>query len=432
MSVEPAVVERTQVPPFPGAMAGVVDALLLSSPKQQPALSVLAALIGMAAGCAGAYRVPSGMRLNLYGIGIAATGAGKDAPRHAAVEIALCANAVLLGRPASGAGLEDELVSDRGMLVEIDEIAHLLAAASSSKAPAHMVDLSAMLLKMFSASRGVYRTRAKAKVNNATVSRQVENPTLNLLGFATPETLGAAVSAANITDGLLGRSLFAFGDANAPARRVGISFALPELVKHQGDAIRHAVDVSALSDGIAIKISDAAEACLATLTHDLDLQARRHESVHAQALTIRAAEKIERIAGVLSVWEKPSEPTIDIRHIEWAASFVESSDSAALQFVETHMHHGKVQANASFVIDVISRILSGQLKPDRGNEEIEIRAGRAPKSLVLKRSKMGAPDLDEAIRHLEATEQIDVYSSGNGDVRGRNRTTYSYVLRGST
>lgn len=66
-----------------------------------------------------------------------------------------------------------------------------------------------------------------------------------------------------------------------------------------------------------------------------------------QALRARSFEKLERIAGVLAVWDNPSAPTMRVDHVEWALKAVEASDAAVIRFTTDHMHDGEVQANAA-------------------------------------------------------------------------------------
>ena len=169
-------------PAFRGPMAAAVEAALAAAHRPQPELTVAAVLAGMAAACAGNYRMKSGLRLNLYTCGVAETGAGKELPRQVGVAVAIAGGARVIGKPASGQGLEDELQPMRGMLSEVDEVAHLFGAFNSSKAPAYLIELAGNMLKLFSASQTTYHTRVKALVKGAPQSRSIKgsNPLVQL------------------------------------------------------------------------------------------------------------------------------------------------------------------------------------------------------------------------------------------------------------
>ncbi|MCX7179441.1 MAG: phage major capsid protein [Proteobacteria bacterium] len=153
---------RAYPPPFRGVMHDVVQATLAVSIKPQPDLCTLSALIGMASACNGIYSLPSGMRLNLYGCGVAGTGDGKDRPRSIAVAINKMAHGRHIGKPASGPGLEDCMVSYTGALIALDEIAHFFGAINNGKAPPHLIELAGLLLQFFSVSSNHYTTRVRA------------------------------------------------------------------------------------------------------------------------------------------------------------------------------------------------------------------------------------------------------------------------------
>ena len=148
--------------PFPGVMTDIVDAALKSAHKPQPALTVLAALIGMAAACDGAYSLGSGGALNLYGLGVGSTGTGKDHAKHVAECIGKEVGAILLAEAGSGQGLEDALEQGRALLCVLDEVAHTIAAFSNPSAPPHLKVVGQNYLKLFSAGKSRYIGRALA------------------------------------------------------------------------------------------------------------------------------------------------------------------------------------------------------------------------------------------------------------------------------
>lgn len=392
--------------PFRGAMADAVAAALTAAHKPQPELTTLATLIGMAACCEGHYHLPSGARLNLYGTGIAGTGWGKDLPRNVAIEIAKCGGASLIGKPASGQGFEDVLVSYRGVLVEIDEIAHLMEAINGSNKPAYLVELAGVMLRLFSVSSGTYNTRVRAQAKGVMPARAVEHPCISMIGFATPEKLGQALNISNIDDGLIGRQLFAFGRDGVAPRRAVQKLEIPEEVVEAGRQIQSAVtaclfdDTTIYGKTIGIQVEPGANARLDRLIEALDAKARKASTPFAKSMLVRSFEKLERVAGVLAVWENPKFPVMTMEHVDWAEHLIDASDSAALHFCGEYMHGGQVQADAALVKKTIMRILKGEISPQRSGESLIVKEGRAPHSMVLRASKLDKKRFDEAVSHL--------------------------------
>lgn len=423
---------RAYPPPFRGVMHDAVQAALAVSTKPQPDLCTLSTLIGMAGSCAGFYGLPSGMRLNLYGCGVAETGEGKDQPRTNATVLVKAAGGKLMGKPASGPGLEDSLTSHCGTLICLDEIAHFFAAINNGKAPPHLIELAGLILQLFSASRGEYHTRVKAVAQGTTPARTIFHPTVSLLGFATPGKLGEAMGVRNIEDGLLGRFLFAFGSSGVVPRRITDWFELPDSVAAAAASVREStppmslpamLDNAAL-DCIPILIDPAAYSRLEELLIEFDQQRQSARSAFAKALLTRSCEKCERVAGVLAVWDSPRAPVMTLEHVEWAAQLLFASDAALLRFSGEYMHGGETQANAQNVLTLIKRAVAGDFKPQRRHEKGIVAKGVAPYSMVMRASKLSKRDLDDAVAHL-----VDLSEVRSGTLPSLHPNGRSEVIR---
>jgi hypothetical protein len=375
--------------PFPGFMADVTDLALATAHRRQPAMTVLGVLVAMASACGSKIYLPDGMRLNLYGLCAAPTGSGKDHILHVSCEIARAAGARRLGEFASGAGLEDALC-EGGIFASIDEIAHVLSARGDQGGQ-HMRDVEKMLLKLFSASKADYHTRVKA----GTASRCVPNPSLNLIGFAVPSKLGEALTEGDIASGLLNRMLIAVGDGTArPQTGLREKFELGARMISKLEALRFASG--------AIKFSAHAAQRIEELNVELyDAEQRLPEEAPERLLLSRKLEKALRIAGVLSVFDLPGSPQIEIAHLDWAINFVEVSDGMLLRFIEQHMHGGKVQANAAKVKAIARSLLLTPPEKCRPTEAQAMANGYAPVSLLARRSRLKAADMNDAIAQLE-------------------------------
>jgi hypothetical protein len=402
--------------PFRGPMAVAVSAALAVAPKPQPALTTLAALIGMAACIPGHCRLPSGARMNLYGLAAAETGAGKDLPRNVARAIALAGGAVEIGRPASGQGLEDSLIAGRPMLCEIDEIGHVLKAVNDSKAPPHLVELTRTYLALYSASSNRYncRVRANGKPGATSMPRVIENPCVSLLGFSTPEKLGEA----------LGIGSFAMGDADVEQRRVSEPFKLPDVFKGYQAALGQGLAIGSEGRGeeIVVRYGPGVSDRLDVLVREFSLEVAR--SPFSKALRARSFEKVERVAGVLAVFDAPRAPVMTLEHVQWATEFVRSSNAALERFAADFMHGGQVQADAHRVLGVIDRVVSGEIAVQTSGQLALVRKGLAPRTSVLKASKLDKRRFDEAVEHLIATgdtETVEVKEESGRKVRALRR-----------
>lgn len=399
-------------PPFRGVMTDIVQNVLHAAPRPQPALAILGALIGMAASIPGNYSTNRGGRFNLYGMGTCESGGGKDLPRVSAETVAAKAGATILGRPGSGAGLEDTLQPRKNQLVAIDEIAHILKSANDERAAPHLRDMGAVLLKLFSASANSYNRRVLANTGArvaASIAATVPNPCLSLLGFATPEGLGDAFNESNFTDGLMGRMLFVVGETDVKPRRPGLGgFTVPQSVDAalKNFAPMGSMEFMAPVSNLGAIVVDEASG-VPELLDQLLLKMEENRGdmslVVARSLYRRSFEKLERIAGVLAVWDNPVNPVVYVEHVEWARAFVMASDAAMLSFVTSHMHSSETTKDAAKLRSIITRILSGTIKPQAGRpmEKKAVEAGCVARSHLLRVSKMPKNTFDRALAHMQ-------------------------------
>ncbi|CAO3303406.1 MULTISPECIES: DUF3987 domain-containing protein [unclassified Pseudomonas] len=388
--------------PFPGPMADAVAAGLDVAHKPQEALTVMAVLSAMAAACGSFYQQQNGSRLNLYFLGIAKTGTGKDLPLRLAKQMARLGNAKVIGAPGSGQGLEDALQSNVATYCAVDEIAHFFSAMNDTRASSYERGNARKLLELFSASSDAYETRPLAGKE----ARIIQCPALNLIGFTTPEKLGTAFNPDDFADGLAGRILFVFTDNNPPARRVRKSMELPGSFKQTAKQVEQGLFRVLVDGGIVIGITEDAEHALDLLLAEFDERGRVVGSSYEAALCVRSLEKVERIAGVLAVWDNHGEPVITTAHIDWAAEFVRASNAAVLSFVDAHMHGGIEQENAAMLLAMIR---DGTTTSKRKGEMAALKAGWLPRSALMRRAKtMDVQSFDRALRNLQERGEIVV------------------------
>lgn len=392
----------TTIEPFPGVMAEMVDAINATAHRRQPLLAIGATLLAMACGCPGIYRLPSGGRLNLYLLGVLETGLGKEHPRTCAESLAELVGAHLIGGAGmTGQGLEDELpdaeVPRQSLFIAADEMAHWLTTVTDTRAPSHLVILASHLLRLFSVSGSVFRGRSLA----GRPAKRYQNPTVNLLGFSTPEKLGRAVSRDNISDGLLGRMLILQGTPDAPFCMTTKPFTLPSTVRASAVAMLAPAGV----DDIVIRFTTSAEIEQRRLATDFEKSDPR--SVEG-ALQRRSFEKTLRIAGVLACWDDPVTPCVRVEHLLWAESLVNLSNQTLLRFADEHMHEDVIQEHAAKVLRSMQLILEGKVATTRANESRLLSSRTwAPRSMVLRHVKLSSEQFDKAVRHLLSSGQVE-------------------------
>ena len=395
-------------------MAEICMAAEAAAFKPQPKLNLLGAVVGLAACINGEYSTQSGGRFNLFGLGSLESGGGKDLPRSMAEQVAATAKAGILGKPASGAGLEDAITDRRNMLVAIDEIAHMMAAINDDRAPAHLKDIAAALLKLYSASRSTYNRRVLA--NGSTTHKlptMVAHPCLSMLGFATPDGLGEAFDERNLKDGLMGRLLYVPGDQGVLPRRPKSAVIVPQSVVDWAQQLRPITALASVAGtsmgsivvGEAHGIADVMD----RLMVDLERNRSRAGDTLGPALYARSFEKVERIAGMLAITEDPQAPVLRAMHVEWARALVLASDDHLLAFARQSMHSGEVTRNAVKIRETILAIRSGKYHPQRPSEKEALEVGVVMRSHLLRASRMQKSDFDKTLAHMQDLGELTAF-----------------------
>ena len=243
-----------------------------------------------------------------------------------------------------------------------------------------------------------------------------------MLGFATPEKLGKAVSIANIEDGLLGRNLFAMGRDGVPPKRVKFQFLLSYAV------IERARKIGNSNRNVHISMTSDANILLDELLISFDTNALSATTSFERALKMRSFEKCERIAGVLAVWEDPEKPLVNVDHVKWAASFVMYSDNTVIRFCADFMHGGEVQSHAALIIKTMMRVLAGELVPSKAKEVAHIKLGRLPWAFGLKASRLSKKEFDDAVNYLIDLGEVEIMMI---EAKGMNGQQYKskFLLR---
>lgn len=362
--------------PFPGVMTELCRAVLDVAPIPQPDLTTLAVLIGMSAACHGRYCLPSLMRLNLYGLGYAPTASGKDKPRLMTREIIRHSGGMSITEPASGEALQDQLSEEfLGIGILIDEIAHLLGSTNGKNVSAHSRSLEKILLQLF--SLGVdkeYSTRAKAKAKGVQESRKIPHPTVSLLGFTTLEILRESITVKNVESGLLGRFIFGSSTKKIDIRRVRKDSKFPESAIDKSALIkgtRHFGNLGpdSIRDGqtpgeIVVGFTDEAD-------QELDIQMTSFNEL--QNITIdlvfsafvrRSYEKLERVAGVLAVWDNPLNPVITGDMVRWSGRLINASNEKVKTLV-IEIKQSPESREMMKLVDIAKRLLSKELETRR-------------------------------------------------------------------
>lgn len=325
----------------PGAVGDfarfIVDAARFPSPPLAlaGALALTAALVGRR------YKGPTGLRSNIYLVGLADSGHGKDITLRAPVAIAGSTQAgervvdkFFIDDLASVQGLATRLRKDPAGVLQIDEFGKWLGAITSRKAPPHKEAIASAVLQLTGAATGSWGGAEKAAGNLA----RVHHPCVSIHGVSTPGTFWAALSGGNISEGLLGR-LVVIDAGNLPPKKVRRPSASTDdvpaaLAAHVEALIGGSIGGNLF--GLTINGEQRPQAIIAAQYAQgvEDLFEGFDDRMRAEAfrtdpqlrpLLTRVGENAARLALIVAVGCDPAEPIITAEIQRWANDVAEAS-----------------------------------------------------------------------------------------------------------
>lgn len=313
----------------PGVLGEFVRYQLQTSHLEQPELAVAAALClgGLALGRQ--VMTATGLRTNLYLIGVAKTGYGKERARQAIKEVLICAQlAELLGGEeiASGQGLISRVAKSPNQIFMLDEFGLFLQSVQSPNAASHKAEIVTNFMKMFSSAGTIYRGTEYAD-QEARKRKDIEYPCVTMYATTTPETLFPALGSAHVASGYLNRILTCFSPELRPTRkRVRVSTPPSTVVEWARGAQSRLFDrwepLQTAGNPVTLGESQEAFDLLDRFQTEIDLRTDEGEKTGTSQLWARSMEHTMKIALVIQLSINPSSEEIGVEAAQWAIEFV--------------------------------------------------------------------------------------------------------------
>ncbi len=192
----------------PGAVGDFTRFIVGCSRFPSPHLSLVASLAFTAGLIGRRYRGPTGLRSNLYIVGLAESGFGKDVTIRATAALAdstswghKVSENLFSDQIRSLPGLAGKLRKSPSAVVIQDEFGRWLAEHTGRGVASHRAEITASLMELTGAPAGFWGGQEKAGGNIP----RILAPCLTIHGVSTPSTFWNALTSGNISEGLLGR-----------------------------------------------------------------------------------------------------------------------------------------------------------------------------------------------------------------------------------
>ncbi len=351
----PVPVELLRIPGFIGQ---VMDYCLATAPYPEPTLAFCGAATLLATLIGRKVRDAGDNRSNLYLLGLANSGAGKDHPRKVNQRVLHAVGlASQLGDSfASAEGIEDRLLVSPTMLFQTDEIDALLISIREGK-DGRTERIMQTLLKFYSASNALYHLRVKAGQEPS----HIDQPCLSIFGTAIPQHFYESLSAKMLSNGFFARMLVLEAGRRGTGQEAATA-EVPEPILVTARAWAAFTPASGANLGqvhpspVVVPATSAAFDLLRQIRTEADAHYAEREAAGDQmgmALWARAAEKVRRLALIYACSERHERPAISEPGVAWAWQLVAHQTRRMLAMATVHVYESDFDARQKRALQFI-------------------------------------------------------------------------------
>lgn len=353
-----------------GLVGDLARYMIATARRPQPLLSLGASLCAIGALMGRLYRTESNLRSNLYVVGIADSGSGKNHAREIVNEVffeAGLANHLGGNKIASGAGLLTALHRQPAILFQIDEFGMFLSAAADRKrSPRHITEILDNMTELFTAAGGIFLGAEYANRDGMNERRDIVEPCLCVYGTTTPLHFWGALQGANVADGSLARFLILPSDDSYPDENLaaGLRQAPPDLIdgikliasgggRPRGNLVGKTSGAVTAVDAAVVPMTDDARSCFAKLSRELTVELRSAAGTAFTAILARIGENAMKLALIVAVGRDAARPVIEQHDAEWAIGFVRHFAHRTMEAVERHVADTETEAHLKRLREII-------------------------------------------------------------------------------
>jgi hypothetical protein len=334
---------------IPGFVSEVMDHTLAIAPYPNPVMAFAGALALQAFLAGRKVRDPGDNRTNIYLLGLAHSGAGKDHSRKVNADII---HASGLGGSlglhfASGEGIQDALFQTPCMLFQTDEINGLLESINKSKDARHEAIMST-LLTMYSSANSVFPMRRKAGKEAPGV---IDQPCLVIYGTAIPNHYYQALSERMLTNGFFARMIILESGSRPEGQEPGLDPPPSRVLATAKWWADYRPGKGNLQDfhpiPTVVDSTDEGRRLLIETRQQADGEYAKAETKSDPVGTTvwsRVSEQVRKLALLYAVSENHLAPRIGLAAVEWASAFVMHQTRRMLFMAACHVADGEFDA----------------------------------------------------------------------------------------
>ena len=358
-----------------GALGMLANYITETAYSPQPILDLGASICALGTLAGRKYKSPTGLRTNMYVVGLADSGAGKDHARGIIDKIFSenLGEAQRLGgdKIASGAGLLSAIKRCASILFQIDEFGAVLQGiANRQKAPQHLAEILHYLTQLFTTSNGTFRGIEYANQKERP-REEIVNPCLSIYGTTVPSNFWKALESNSAVDGSLARFIVCESALNYPDIQNPVEkeppFELIDLLKRISASIGGVgghLHGTLTPELMTVAYSDEATKMIRDLQVETLNRQRTLEGTQYTAFVARRMELIIKVAMIQAIGLNPENPVIGIEDVNFGMNIVDPSIKLMIDGVERYVADNIAEGYAKRVIEILRKAPNGLSKSE--------------------------------------------------------------------
>lgn len=370
---------RGKVDPFSpreadGLLEAIANFVMANGRRPVPEFAMMTAISFLSALYGRKFLTPSGAGLNVYLVGVAAPGFGKD---HALKMLRLLASDTALdkligpGEVTSGSAIERVVRRSPAFVMPWDEVGVVLQSVTGRGASSWAQSIRKVLLELYGLSTGVWTGKEHADPKREAAT-PVHNPTVSLLGMTTPTTFYKGLTEESLADGFVAR-LTVIEATHRPDRHSAPAIAItpPSLIaslKQAADVIKRAAsgNIAAIADpSLKPSLTAVPWASDAAERRWLDIEDWQLDEIDdgraMDGVIGRAAEHTVKFATLRALSRDGAQAKVTVADIEWGYSIVQRSLDSVERGIRDHMAGSAFEELTKAILAALRRSPDGSL-----------------------------------------------------------------------
>jgi hypothetical protein len=348
-----------------GVMREMYDYMVATAKYPQPVLALGATIATLGTLAGRRYATESGLRTNVYIVGLAESGSGKNHQLECIKQLLAAANLLhFLGgsKIASGAGLIAAVTKQPAILYALDEFGEVIKHMTARNAAQHKAEILSILTEFYSCANSFFLGTDYANPDRP--RQTIASPNLCLYGTTAPRKFWTALESSNVDDGSLARFIvLKLAEAYPDEQPLPLEKEVPPSLIAGLQAIAAGGSMGAgnlcglapIADSrpLVVQATPEAKALLKALGREKREAMRDAQGTELAPILARVEENAAKCALIRAVASNPAAPVIDEAAAKWAIGFVSHAADDMIGGLKRHVADNEIERSYKRVLNIV-------------------------------------------------------------------------------